>query len=204
LNEIAVRGLKVHIHLMIAAQVDYADPDLQAFSNNFGLNISFSVRPEAARAAGFLCHELLAENYRHKIPGQAVVEGTGCTDLVAVPDFDVKAKLKELGAGRGLDVTSDTALMRDEDGFGTRPGESLTAISEPFGTRLEIGINSLVDSAEGTSEARPDHLIMDEVSAAQFVAGYRIRPNVDFNLNKLGLGSRYRQHARELIREHGL
>jgi hypothetical protein len=98
LNELAIRGLKVRIHLMCCAQVDYADDELKAFANNFGLNISFSVRPEAARAAGLLCHELLAENYRGKIPGQFVIEGTGCTDLVDAPDYNVTLRLKELNA----------------------------------------------------------------------------------------------------------
>jgi hypothetical protein len=96
LNELAIRGLKARIHLMCCAQVDYVDDELKAFANNFGLNISFSVRPEAARAAGMVCHELLAENYRNKLKGQFVVEGTGCTDLCDAPDYDVKARLKEL------------------------------------------------------------------------------------------------------------
>ena len=84
---------------MCCAQVDYADEDLKAFANNFGLNISFSVRPEAARAAGFMNYPLLAKNWTAKIPGQFVVEGTGCNDLCVAPDYDVKAMLKELRGG---------------------------------------------------------------------------------------------------------
>src|SRR5215472_2593283 len=99
LNELAIRGLKANIHLMCCAQVDYADEDLKAFANNFGLNISFSVRPEAARAAGFMNYSLLAKNWSSKVPGQFVVEGTGCNDFCVAPDYDVKAMLKELRGG---------------------------------------------------------------------------------------------------------
>jgi hypothetical protein len=94
LNELAIRGLKAFIHLMACAQVDYADEDLKPLNNNFGMNVSFAVRPEAARAAGFVCSELLSANWADKLPGQCVVEATGCTDLVDAPDYDVKALLK--------------------------------------------------------------------------------------------------------------
>lgn len=94
LNELAIRGLKVFIHLMACAQVDYADEDLKAFNNNFGINVSFAVKPTAARAAGFVCSELLNSNWESKQKGQCVVEATGCTDLVEAPDYDVKALLK--------------------------------------------------------------------------------------------------------------
>ena len=94
LNELAIRGLKAFIHLMACAQVDYADEDLKAFNNNFGINVSFAVKPTAARAAGFVCSDLLNANWESKQKGQCVVEATGCTDLIEAPDYDVKALLK--------------------------------------------------------------------------------------------------------------
>lgn len=109
LNELAIRGLKALIHLMACAQVDYADDDLKPFANNFGLNASFAVRPPAAQAAGFVCSELLAMNWQSKTPGQCVVEGTACNDLINAPDYDVKAKLKALGSGKQIE--NQSALM---------------------------------------------------------------------------------------------
>jgi len=112
LNELAIRGLKAGIHLMACAQVDYADDDLKPLNNNFGMNVSFAVRPEAARAAGFVCSELLSDNWASKLPGQCVVEATGCTDLVDAPDYDVKAKLKEL-SGSNSDRTQMLSLPEE-------------------------------------------------------------------------------------------
>jgi len=61
-----------------------------------GLNMSFSVIPTAARAAGFISSELLAQNYATREKGQFVLEMSGCCDLAVAPDYDVKAKLKSL------------------------------------------------------------------------------------------------------------
>ncbi len=119
LNELAIRGLKAFIHLMACAQVDYADEDLKPFANNFGLNISFAVRPPAAQAAGFVCSELLAMNWQSKTPGQCVVEGTACNDLINAPDYDVKAKLKALGSGKQIEKQSSLMALPQvrESGF---------------------------------------------------------------------------------------
>lgn len=94
---LATRGLKLGLHLMPCAQVDYADDDLKDSMAQFlGLNMAFGVKPEAARAAGFISSELLSKNYAHRTPGQFVVEMVGGSDLGIAPDYDVKAKLKAL------------------------------------------------------------------------------------------------------------
>lgn len=113
LNSLAIRGLKAFIHLMACAQVDYADEDLKPFNNNFGINVSFAVKPSAARAAGFVCSELLNSNWENKQQGQCVVEATGCTDLVQAPDYDVKVRLKEL-SGKNSDRTQVFELPQKE------------------------------------------------------------------------------------------
>ena len=92
LNELVIRGLKVKIHLMCCSQVDYADEGLKGFTENAALNIAFAVRPAAAQAAGFTNTRLLAKNWETKIPGQFVIEGTGCNDFCVAPDYDIKAK----------------------------------------------------------------------------------------------------------------
>jgi hypothetical protein len=129
LNEIAIRGLKVFIHLMACAQVDYADDDLKPLNNNFGVNVSFTVRPEAARAAGFGCSELLAMNWQNKQKGQCVVEATGCTDLVESPDYNVKALLKARNEPAKVVVSevSETLPKQDRNEQRNMPQEALQA-----------------------------------------------------------------------------
>jgi hypothetical protein len=96
-NTLMTRGLKLGMHIMVCAQVDYADDDLKDSMAQFlGLNMAFGVKPEAARAAGFISSELLSKNYAHRTPGQFVVEMVGGSDLGIAPDYDVKAKLKAL------------------------------------------------------------------------------------------------------------
>ncbi|MGH2480113.1 MAG: FtsK/SpoIIIE domain-containing protein, partial [Ktedonobacteraceae bacterium] len=52
INALSTRGLKVGMHLMVAAQVDYADPDLlSAIAQFVGINLAFCVKPTAARSA---------------------------------------------------------------------------------------------------------------------------------------------------------
>jgi FtsK/SpoIIIE family len=102
---IATRGLKVGLHLMACAQVDYADDELKdAMAQFLAVNIAFSVKPSAAQAAGFVNTELLKKNYADRTPGQFVVEAVGGADLGVAPEYDVRAKLK---AGTG-EVPADT------------------------------------------------------------------------------------------------
>jgi hypothetical protein len=91
------RGIKLGLQIMICAQVDYADEELKDSMAQFlGLNMSFGVKPEAARAAGFCSSELIAQNYANRNPGQFVLEMLGGSDLGIAPDYDVRAKLKAL------------------------------------------------------------------------------------------------------------
>ena len=62
IKKIAARGLKVLVQLLMCAQVDYRDDDLQAALVNVTSGMSFCVRPSAAQAAGFYQTEMLARN----------------------------------------------------------------------------------------------------------------------------------------------
>ena len=53
MKKIAARGLKVLVQLLMCAQVDYRDEDLQAALINVTSGMSFCVRVSAAQAAGF-------------------------------------------------------------------------------------------------------------------------------------------------------
>lgn len=96
-NTLSTRGVKLGVHALVCAQVDYADEDLKESMNQFiGLNASFGVRPQAAMAAGFVNSELLNENYSNRVQGQFVVESFSGADIGAAPNFDVRTKIKEL------------------------------------------------------------------------------------------------------------
>jgi hypothetical protein len=115
LNALATRGLKLGMHLMLCAQVDYADEDLtEIMAQFYGLNISFGVKPSAARAAGFTVADLLNQNYQNKAQGQFVIESFAGNDLGLAPDFDVRTKVKELEAAkRGLISEAQTIITEE-------------------------------------------------------------------------------------------
>lgn len=109
--------------------------------------------------------------------------------------------------GRYVDACSDIEIEQTEDDLETRPTERKTDVlaedDQELETRLENDGNPLAEVLDATTEGRPSYL-MGEIQSAQFIAGYRIKRNIEFNLRQLGLGSRYRDHARELIRREGL
>jgi hypothetical protein len=96
IKKIAARGLKVLVQLLMCAQVDYRDDDLQAALINVTSGMSFCVRPSAAQAAGFYQTEMLARNAREDKIGQAVAEMPDCKDLILAPEYDLKTLLSEL------------------------------------------------------------------------------------------------------------
>lgn len=96
-NTLATRGLKLGLHLMACAQVDYADEEMRESMNQFmGLNMAYGVRPQAAMAAGFVNTELLNQNYANRKPGQFVIESFSGADIGDAPEFDVRGKVKAL------------------------------------------------------------------------------------------------------------
>lgn len=125
-TSLAERGLKVRMGLMVCAQVDYSSEELRdAMAQFVGTNVAFSVKPSAARSAGFVDTDLLNKNYLAKQPGQYVVEATGFTDLGVSPQFDVKQKLAALA---GLLDGANQVQNHLEDG-GAHPHRTLSAPS---------------------------------------------------------------------------
>jgi hypothetical protein len=143
LNGLATRGLKAGIHLALAAQVDYADKDFaDAMAQFVGVNVSFSVKPSAARAAGFVSTELLNANFEAKQPGQYVVEMIGGSDLGIAPDFNVKELVKALprrAASLNGDEAEHEQYVEGTRSFVTQPLKEQVAFSqmEPLHPRNE-------------------------------------------------------------------
>jgi hypothetical protein len=92
-SEIARRGLKVKVQLLMCAQVDYRDDDFREALVNITGGMSFCVDSSAARAAGFVRADLLKRNVEDDKKGQAVTETPDCKDLVLAPEYDLKKKL---------------------------------------------------------------------------------------------------------------
>ena len=95
-SEIARRGLKAKVQLLLCAQVDYRDDDFQEALINVTGGMSFCVRVSAAQAAGFVRTELLKKNVEDDKKGQAVCETPDCKDLILAPEYDLKRKLLAL------------------------------------------------------------------------------------------------------------
>jgi FtsK/SpoIIIE family len=98
IKKIAARGLKAYVQLLMCAQVDYADEDLKEALVNVTSGMSFAVRPTAAKAAGFYQNAMITQNAKDDKVGQCVVEMPDCKDIILAPDYDLKARLRALGA----------------------------------------------------------------------------------------------------------
>jgi hypothetical protein len=113
INELAGRGLKARIQLLLCAQVDYADDDFREAMANISCGFSFCVKRDAAMAAGFTNAELLTRNLKENKVGQAVVECPDCNDLVLAPEYDLEARL-EAWQEENEDAESETDQLEDD------------------------------------------------------------------------------------------
>jgi FtsK/SpoIIIE family len=102
IKKIAARGLKAYVQLLMCAQVDYADEDLKEALVNVTSGMSFAVRPTAAKAAGFYQNAMITQNAKDDKVGQCVVEMPDCKDIILAPDYDLKARLRALGAKQAV------------------------------------------------------------------------------------------------------
>lgn len=132
---LALRGRKYGLYLLVAAQVDYASKDLRDAMSQFNVNMSFSVKPSAARAAGFSSNDLLKTNFEAKTRGQFVLETTGCSDIFLAPHFDVKAKLRQLEAARSGSV--QRPFSDRSDSFTERSLQIVNADERPVALRSD-------------------------------------------------------------------
>lgn len=143
---LAARGRKYGMHLLACAQVDYADKQFRDAMNQFNVNASFSVKPSAAQAVGFVNHNLLKQNFAAKQKGQFVLETTGCTDIMLAPQYDVKKMLLQLERSSYVHSAVQPQLLneprtvpeRDENGMFERSSEVLRLYSMGWGKQAII------------------------------------------------------------------
>lgn len=93
ITDLAARGLKANVQLVLCAQVTYEDVDFKEALVNVEAGMSFCVRPSAAQAAGFMDYELLKRNALDNVAGQAVAQMADCNDLVLAPDYDLEKRI---------------------------------------------------------------------------------------------------------------
>jgi hypothetical protein len=95
-NQLAGRGLKYNLQLLVCAQVDYRDDDLYEAFANITAGFCFCVRATAAASAGFMQTELLNRNAKNNKVGQCVVETPDGHDLILAPEYDLEGRLMAL------------------------------------------------------------------------------------------------------------
>jgi FtsK/SpoIIIE family len=135
IKQIARRGLKVLVQLLMCAQCDYRDEDLQEALINVTSGMAFCLRVTAAQAAGFYQTQLLQRNAKEDKIGKAVVEMPDCKDLILAPANDLRARLKALGKAvqRDTDASKNTHLVQPSstDERLPMPSSSPSAIPAP-------------------------------------------------------------------------
>ena len=102
--------------------------------------------------------------------------------------------------GRYIDPTSGKAVTVIDSTIQTRPEMSDTpdeiAAVHRDQTRYTGPLNALLEHLDVTSVKR-----LDAVQVAAFKAAYQTKQNMDEALRRAGVGSSYRDHAREIIQE---
>lgn len=217
ISELARRGLKARIQLLLCAQVDYRDEDLCEAMANITAGMSFCVKPSAAKAAGFTDEELLKRNYRDSIKGQAVSEFAGCKDLLLAPDYPLRQKLIELERRSGRSGRPDafgtpgTPFVaraqeqnsqrsddrNDQDDEQGRPeNEGIPANVRTFPT---MAGTTLTERRDDRDDERPAYRFTEQ-EIPLLLAAYRASSNVDKACQALHKSApRYRAHAKEII-----
>ncbi len=82
---------------------------------------------------------------------------------------------------------------------------AIVAIDAVPVTGVENGMRQPLDGAHAThSERTADYPLLDRVQIEIFATAYELTGNIDESLKRAGVNTRYREHARVIIRERGL
>jgi hypothetical protein len=137
INELAGRGLKSRMQLLLAAQVDYADEDFREAMANISCGFSFCVKRDAAMAAGFTNAELLTRNLKENKVGQAVVECPDCNDLVLALEYNLEARLEAWQeANEKVDDEIETEHLLEENSLQTQQDQEQETRQQQIKTLL--------------------------------------------------------------------
>lgn len=95
LTILSVRGRKYSMFLYACMQTDYSTDKLKVSQKMFRFRGAAAVDVSAARAAGFQNVDLVKQNFQTGKPGQLVIEYPSFSDLVIVPDLELKHLLQQ-------------------------------------------------------------------------------------------------------------
>jgi hypothetical protein len=205
INELAGRGLKSRMQLLLCAQMDYADDDFREAMGNIGCGFSFCVRQEAALSAGFTNAKLLASNERSKKVGQAVVETPDCNDLILAPHYDLEARLEAWQDEN--DDYQDSGLESLE----TRYNGNLSVIRGGSSASPEVsetGVNALVDAQDSSPDEEfvpgPGDALVPDSKYDDLAYFYGKERDVKKALRAIGIGNGAYKHAAFILESRGL
>jgi hypothetical protein len=215
ITQLSQLGLKYRVQLLMCAQVEYADDDFKEAMVNIGCGFSFCVEPTAAGASGFTNRKLLNQNAAENKVGQAVVQAPDCNDIILAPDFDLEQRLLELEASQyedddaSLELSVRPAGETAHNDFGARTASSgepnLTLVrgsTDQGEYAQENGVRPLSEPAHTTQNDA--YLKLNATQIAVFAQAYEMSGNIDKSLGFAKADTRYREHARVIIRELGL
>jgi FtsK/SpoIIIE family len=132
-NQLAGRGLKYNLQLLVCAQVDYRDDDLYEAFANITAGFCFCVRATAAASAGFMQAELLNQNAKNNKVGQCVVETPDGHDLILAPQYDLEAELTALEKTvPAFPHSPETSQFERRDAAGNIPVGNARNVGEPL------------------------------------------------------------------------
>lgn len=141
IEQLAQRGLKARVQLLLCAHVEYADDDFREALVSVGCGFAFCVRPTAAQSAGFQNGELIRRNAKENKIGQAVVECPDCNDLILAPDYELEQRLLEFEKVHHSPDTSDIELEQAEN-------QGVNVNAENVVNRSEKLVNASVNGRE--------------------------------------------------------
>lgn len=212
ISELARRGLKARIQLLLCAQVEYRDEDLAEALANITAGMSFCVKQTAAQAAGFIDAELLKRNRKENIIGQAVAEFADCRGLVLAPEYDLRQKLLDLSAVSSQSGQSAPFSLSQDDFQADSDRQSLQSEAkngqilvsgQEDSVCLENVLNEPGDSPDCQTDDRLKYRFT-ETEIAQFVAAYRVSGSIEKVLSSMKKGAGYKPHARDILQVFGL
>jgi len=127
--------------------------------------------------------------------GAVTEHGEGAPERSAFPERDVRPD------GTPAQGTHSTRILSRQDGQESLPNQENAENESAY----ENGMRQPLD---GTHTAHPertaDYPRLDSIQVEIFVTAYELTGNIDESLRRAGVNTRYREHARVIIRERGL
>lgn len=207
-------GLKALVQVLLCAQVDYRDEDLQEALVNITSGMAFTLRPTAAQAAGFLRADLIKRNASHDQVGEFVAEMPDCKDLILAPEYPLREYLRQL-QGRQRQSRSNVVTLRpvgrsqDSGREGTTPTYERGTSGPGTSPQVpQMGVDEPGESQDsgpgrGFEPGPGDGLVPDD-KHEDLIYFYGRHGDVKRALRLIGVGNQCYRHAAWILEQRGL